>query len=351
MTLVQKQFDDQVSGTAATTSLLGATTVDKLSGGVVNYDSAFAVRSTQCGLKILATGSGSAADARWTFTPNANLCVTVVITLPAVAPSAPITVLRINDAASTRILSVTCFDSSGAPALRHIDSANTGVNLITTGLSYATRYRLSLVLIGSSTTAGHCVAKVYSDIGTTALSSTTIPNANYTANPFSIIVVGATGFPTEGCQYGYDDLQWDDGQTVEIGPIIAGGASLRPSSVVSNPGVYVNVGGAADIAAALADELDTTYAQSPDSPSGSQATWGFGTLNAGDVTTKTRNSVSAASPPVTRTIDLLQTATVISTRSITLPTTITDHQWTTSPTETATITDRTALRVRITDTI
>lgn len=101
----------------------------------------------------------------------------------------------------------------------------------------------------------------------------------------------------------------------------------------------------------LADELDTTYAQSPATPSSASLTVAFDPITTGQVTVKTRNVASVSSPVITRTIDLMQGATVIATRTIIVTMIPQDHSFTTTATETGNITDRTALRVRHTDTV
>lgn len=134
--------------------------------------------------------------------------------------------------------------------------------------------------------------------------------------------------------------------------VVVTDTSARPSAVASNTGPWTNEGGAASIEAALADESDTTLAQTPDNPSGAALTVTFDPVGLGLVTVKTLDRASASSPTITRTVSLMQGATVIATGTpFTLTTTAVNHEFTTTISEAAAITDRSALRIRATDTV
>lgn len=146
----------------------------------------------------------------------------------------------------------------------------------------------------------------------------------------------------------------DDGAQSEAGlhTVYVRDITARPADMVSNAGGFTNEGGAASHVAALADESDTTYIASPEPPSTSVVEFRMTPLSPGNVSVRTRNKASAASPAISRNIQLRQGATVIAEATINpLPTAATDHEFTTTPEQTAAITDRTALRVRITDTL
>lgn len=136
--------------------------------------------------------------------------------------------------------------------------------------------------------------------------------------------------------------------TVALKPSVAA-TSVRPTVLVAATGV--SAVGAGTIPATLADESDTTYAETVDNPSGSTVTVSFPALGSGAITTKTRNQASAATPTITRTFALMQGSTVIASRSITLSTTATDYEFTTTAAELANVTDPSALRLRTTDTV
>ena len=123
-------------------------------------------------------------------------------------------------------------------------------------------------------------------------------------------------------------------------------SSVRPNGTLASTG-YTNVGGAASIHAALADESATTYAETTDNPVALTLRESLPELTTGPVTVRVDLSVSAASPAVVATVRLLQGTTVIASWAITPTTTITTYDRTTDTTQTANITDRTQLRVEI----
>lgn len=134
--------------------------------------------------------------------------------------------------------------------------------------------------------------------------------------------------------------------------VVVTDTSARSVSVAANVGPWTNVGGAASIEAALADESSTTMAQGPDNPSGAALTVTHDPVGAGLVTVLTKDKATGASPVVTRTVALMQGSTVIATGvPFVLTTSAVDHSFTTTSTEAATITDRSALRIRVTDTV
>lgn len=162
-------------------------------------------------------------------------------------------------------------------------------------------------------------------------------------------------FPTQGTHVYTivatdDDAATSDPVTITV---YVTDVTARPVAVVSNPGVWTNVGGAASIEAALADESATTLAQTPDNPAGAAITVAFDPVGAGAVTVKTSNVATSATPVVGRVIDLMAGATVIASATIAaLPTVAADHEFTTTVAQTAAITEamRSALWVRFTDT-
>lgn len=349
MTLVQKTFDSQASGTAATTSNTGASSVNALSGGTVTFDSGVAARGSTCGLKMAATGSSSAADIRYTIPANSKYATTLVVTSSNASPSASITLLTLW-ASGSRALTVFL---STAGKFGIIDGAGVGVSPVMSAITAGARYRLGLVVDNSGgTSAGKVTFNVYTETGTTALGSTSVTNMNLLASPIDQLRLGATLWPTEGASTGFDDVQWDDGATTEIDGISAASASIRPAATSANPGAWVTDSGATTgLAAAVADESDATYVTSPSNPVNASVTFSFNVpLASGSITVKTRGASDLSSPVVSRLVELLQGSSVMSSQTYTLSTTVTDHSWTLSSTEMASITDRSNLFVRVTDT-
>lgn len=123
-----------------------------------------------------------------------------------------------------------------------------------------------------------------------------------------------------------------------------------PSTLASNPGVWTNEGGAASIPAALADSSGTTFAASPDNPSGAAMSIGFLPLGNGPITVGPLVlKVDNVTPARTVTVELMEGANIRATRTITgLTTTGVDHAFELTTAEEATVVDPTALIVRVT---
>jgi hypothetical protein len=226
----------------------------------------------------------------------------------------------ITTVASLMVNAVNCigvFDSTGAEIV-----AAAGV----VALSASTVYRVEWAVNGIT---GETEWRLFAGDSTTVLDSKAVTGQAFGAVQIGKIRVGrvvGSGFIGT---ISFDDILLQDLATGFVGPVSNATTTVRPTSVVSNPGVFTNVGGASSLFAALADESDVTYIQSPANPSGTTIT-------------------VVASPVIGVTYDLMMLATVISTRTIAvLPTTITDYSWTATSGETAAITDRTQLRVRI----
>lgn len=117
---------------------------------------------------------------------------------------------------------------------------------------------------------------------------------------------------------------------------------------------WSNVGGAADMAAALADESDTTYAQSPIAPSSSTLTVAPGAtpLDASGAIVSTRLQVNTPTGVVPVLIELLEIVSgspvVRSSRVQNATSGWNTFEWTLTSTENSSIVDRTKLQGRIT---
>lgn len=123
-----------------------------------------------------------------------------------------------------------------------------------------------------------------------------------------------------------------------------------PISVVSNPGGYVNVGGASSIPAALADSSDITFAESPDMPSGAALTLAFNPLSPGLVTVTTRARCTGTVSTMTMVTGLYDGGALIASWTDVVTTTNTNYVHITTELEAADITDYNNLRVRHTAT-
>jgi hypothetical protein len=229
------------------------------------------------------------------------------------------------------------------------NAAGTWIDEGTVALAANTIYRIEFAV---DITAATVEWKLFAGDSTTVLDTKLASAVNVGVDPIGKIrfgrVVGSTWIGT---------IDWDDWNVQDLttgfpGPLSSATTTVRPTSIVSNPGVFTSIGGASSLFAALADEADTTYIQSPANPSGTSITLGMPELSAGTPTVTMRHAADVASPVIGVTYDLLQGTTVVSTRTIaTLPTTITDYSWTATSGETAVVTDRTQLRVRVTTSV
>lgn len=233
MTLVQKTFDDQPSGTVAAPTNTGASSINTLSGGSVTYDSGMAARGTQCGLKMVATGSGSAADIRYAVPSNSQYAVTFVQTMPAVTPSGDVRLFQ-ADADTARAFALIY---SSTNQLKILDSVN-GSSTVTTTLTPGARYRVGVVCDNTGgTAAGKITVNVYTETGTTPLGTASSTTANLSTGGFITLRCGATAFPSEGATIGVDDLQWNDGATTEISGFAAQTALHTPVAILTPDGL------------------------------------------------------------------------------------------------------------------
>lgn len=352
MTLKKQSFESGTNGTTLTTGNLvgtGLTAPNSVTIGASStlvFDNAHAMHGTFAMKATPATGETT--NIIYSGMSSTGLAVSMYIYITA-ASTVDFFLIRYTVAGTAKAQ----FRIQGTSKFRVSDTTGVSPGLWT---STNTVPLSTWIRIESYATVNAGAATVqfayYTGDSTSATESFTTTAANTGSTNFDAVSLGKTDSGTYTTAHWYDSIQVEDAATGLIGPYPAAPTnSVRPSSVVSNPGAWTNQGGAASLQAALADESDTTYIQTVDNPSSAAITFGTASLNAGDVTVKTRNACAISSPTMTRTIELMQGAVVISYRNVTLTTTITNHTWTTSPTETANITDRSNLYIRITDTI
>jgi hypothetical protein len=157
--------------------------------------------------------------------------------------------------------------------------------------------------------------------GTTAVDSFTSSAGQTGAGNVDSAIYGKLDNSTYTSAIWIDNVQFETAATGFLGAYpSAPAATLRPGSDLSNAGGFIIVGGSASMSAALADESDSTYIQSPDNPSGALIDIGWsGTLAAGLPSQKFRHAASAATPNITRTYTAKQGATTLATRTVVLP--------------------------------
>lgn len=355
MTLTQILFDGQPDGTAASSgNLPGNSGFSVVSPSTCTYSAAVGMRGST-GLHFVITTA--TAIVRYNLAAdNDVVSVSFILTTPTTNPTVFANALSLRTG-SGRAMSVG-ISPNGRLYVQDSANATTYVTPTVGTLTGGGKYRVELRAHGNSTTAATINCAVYNPTDTSSPISTMTPvtNANLTAATLHQIELGNSA--PAAIDFGIDDLQFDDGRATEIGPIIVSSSSLRPSSVDSNAGSWTNVGGLADIAAALADESDSTFAQGADNPGtpGKVVVLKYaGNLASGQPTVKTRYQASGSSPALNLQVELLQgpnTAfTQIATRTIAgASTSVTDHSFQCTSGEAATITDRTNLYVRYTET-
>lgn len=137
-----------------------------------------------------------------------------------------------------------------------------------------------------------------------------------------------------------DDCEFVEGYAL-VGPVVQGVDDARPVAVVAAGG-WTPVG-AADVAAALADNDDATFAVSPDGPTDAVMKVGLATLNAGSVNVPFSYWATAASPPRRLLVELRdRSGALIASKTIASVTSTTpvNDVLTLSPAENAAFTDR-----------
>jgi hypothetical protein len=310
----------------------------------ITYDNSRAAHGTQS-FKFV-PGSTEVTNLRWTGISSTGCACSFYVYFTAL-PAADFFLAAFN-AGGPAVLRVMFSSSTGK--LQLIDTRGTGGFIWRAAAAMPTSawIRVEMFCTISATTASESVA-YYTGDSTSAIDGTSISNGNTGTTPIDTIVFGKNDTSTYTTAHWFDSIQVNDAATGLIGPWAATPAStVRPVSLISNAGVFTNQGGASDLVAALADESDTTFAQSPVSPSAATAEWKLGPLSAGgNVTVAARHS--SVSGTITRTYSLYCGATLIKQQSVVLPSTPTDWTMTTTSGETATITDRSDLHVRISD--
>lgn len=349
MALIQNNAEGGTNGTTVTTGNSGGVSGDAWSlvnipaSSTITYDTVGASHGS-LGYNVTTAATNLSPYFEKVVTTANRHAVRFYFKLP-VLPSVtnPICVFRLAAATAADIR------VSSTNQLRLTDSAGGTLVTTTTTLVANTWYRCEAAV---DAVGGGYALKLFAGDSTTPLDDLSGSGGSFGA---AQLTKERYGKPASGTFIGtiyIDSIAAQDLATGFIGPVSNPTSTVRPTSVVSNPGVFTNVGGSASLEAAMADESDTTYAQSPANPAGAAITFGFSELAAGAVTVNVRHYADVASPPIARTYDLMQGATVISTRTVSpLPTTVTAYSWTTNSTETANITDRTQLRLRVTDTV
>lgn len=334
------------AGTAATISNTGGVsgdafdTADLATGGIWEFSSTSSHGTV--GYRV----QGTAARAYFGWNSFSSATATMSSRFYIRVPAAPSIAIQIFQVRSSTAAAGSINMTTGR-ALQVTDSAG-GVLYTSNALTLDTWYRLEIAHeVGTSTTGKIWFAYYSMDSTTPVQTMFTSTNANLGTANLNEVRFGKLG-QTGNHEMFIDSLKVDNATTSLLGPHIVSVASLRPAATVSNPGSWSEVGGAGSAAAALADELNTTYITTGANPSAAAITFSMnGTLDTGPVTVKVKADIDTS---VAGTVDvaLMQGTTVIATRQFSVTTTISDFQFTTTTSETSAITDRSDLRIRLT---
>jgi hypothetical protein len=348
MTLLKQSFETATLATLSTTNPSGDNPFNQINatGGTSAVDNTHASQGTQS-VKITPV-SGSANSFRWTSFSSTAFATSFYIWVDTLS-SVETWICNVT-AAGTRAAMLVISNSN---KLRLVDTRGTATPVWTATNTFPTGQwvRVEMYFTINATTATQSVAYYLAD-STTAVDSFSSSTGQTGSTAVDTVIFGKADSGTYASAFWFDGIQAQTAASALIGPYpVAAASTVRPTTDISNAGGWSIVGGSGSMALALADESDSTYVQSPDNPTGGTETVKFALLNPGLVTVKVRHSATASSPVITRTYELMQGATIISTRSVTLPTTITDYSWTTTSAEAANITDRSDLRLYWSDTV
>jgi hypothetical protein len=337
MTRKKQSFDQGTNGATLTAGSGGNTagtginyfeTVNIGGTSAMIFDTSQFMHGTQsC---KMTPGSGEVTNLRWTSLNSTQVAMSFYIRFSAL-PVADFFLANFI-AGGTTVARLMFSSSTGK--LRLTDTRGLGAPVWTSAaaLSVNTWYRIELYITINASAATETVAYYLGD-SASAVDGTSINTGQTGSTAVDTAVFGKTDTSTYTTAHWYDSIQVEDAATGLIGawPTTVS-STVRPTSVTSNPGGWTNQGGAADMAAATADELDSTYAQSPANPTSAALTLKVGNLDVGLPTVAVRNQATSASPPTTLLIELLENTTTRSSRTVNpVSTTWTDTTWQLTP--------------------
>jgi YD repeat-containing protein len=244
-------------GTTVTAANSGVSQVSS-SPGTITYDAAMAATGTT-GAKFVSASSVIAIARPLANAPANQMAFSGTVTTPAVAPSGGlfVTVMTLRHASGT-VLRVK-YTAAGALVLQDATGAN-DVTLLT-GVALATQYRIEIVaLVGAATSApfdGHYAINVYpAGGGSTPLNGSPVTGTTYNLGTAAIVGgdVGVTNVIAQVVTMGWDDVQFNDGGTTEIGPYVPPAQSFTSFPLTTS---WSTVGGGT-VTANMSDNDDAT---------------------------------------------------------------------------------------------
>lgn len=270
MTLVQYLFETGPQDTALSNGNSGSSASSIGTGSSAVFDAAMKAHGN-FGARFINGAAANcyrryplaAANTVWQFSG--------VLTTPASAPATNLIVASACNTGGSGRVQLT-IDTSFRLCVQQVGGT---VTPITSALTAGTKYRVTLVVTGGSTTASSVTAKVYSGSGgawTTQVGST-YTSTTFNAGTDAVVGVDLGIGNTMAASYtvGWDDIQVNDGAGSEIGdivtalatPVVTLGTTTNPTTVGGSNGTQVvtwpAVSGAASYEAWIAE--DATPAQ------------------------------------------------------------------------------------------
>lgn len=344
MTLLQNIFEGGTDSTAVTTGNSGGVSGDAF--GEIDTSTglgtvAFTTVASHGGMALRSYGAGNRAFVGWSgIAAHTKFATRFYLRLPA-SPSAETQMFVVRNATAW----VVGMNITATRTLR-LTKGDGAAIYTSSALALDTWYRVEIRgEVGLTTSNGKVWFDVYLGDTGTSLGSYSSTAADLGTASLVNVRYGKQG-ASNTVETLWDSIAYNNAISTALGAYVPTLAVVRPSSV-DDAGGWTNTGGTS-LASVLADETDTTYAQSKAAPTSDDPfTVSLnGTLAPGAVTVTTRAQADTASPATTLKVELLQGATVIASRTFNMTASWADYSFTTTSGETAAITDRTILKVR-----
>lgn len=247
MTLVQYAFETGPEAAAANNANTGSS-AQSLGGGTSVFAAAAKGHGT-FGLLVTST-AGNAAFRRYPLSVAATTFAgSIVIKTPSSAVGGNTILAQFVNAAGASRVAI-YVNAAGQLVIGDTGLAHTGV--LVTSVTWGDKYRVSLEVVGGSTTAAAIAARAYS--GTTAWTTSagsTVTGSNWNiADAIAGVDVGVMGFVTNAIAVGFDDIQLDDGRTTPISDFVV---PNDPPAVSAGPAQSVAAGATVTLAFTASD--------------------------------------------------------------------------------------------------
>lgn len=218
MTIKRLLFEGGVDGEDVTNATAGTSLINR-AGGIVKFDAA-AAQHGLLGLRTESTASAQYTIARATSAAaNNQMAFECVFTYTGAgaggAPAAELNFLMIRNSINDSGVARLVVKTNNGFEVR--DGVNTPIPGTTLTAVPGTKYRIALVMTGGSTDAGIIDASLYEGDSLTPIGTWSSTAANLNVNPIGGVELGVIS-ANQAAYVGFDDVQFNDGGTEEIGP-------------------------------------------------------------------------------------------------------------------------------------